>query len=297
MRNSAGTLLQTKTNAADGSIVFDPISYTEADIGQTYTYTIREVVPGSPETGMTYDPMVLSVDVAVTDAGNGDLTATPDYPADTTFNNTYRASGSVTLEADKVLSAGGRDLETGEFTFELRNEAGTLLQTKTNAADGSIVFDPIYYNEGSIGQTYTYTIREVVPGSSETGMTYDPTILSVDVSVTDAGNGVLTTTPDYPADTTFNNVYTARGSVTLRALKVLSAGGRDLSAGEFTFELRNGAGTLLQTKTNAADWQHRLRPDSVHRSGHRTDVHVHHPRSRSGIARDRHDVRSDDPEC
>ena len=56
-------------------------------------------------------------------------------------------------------------------------------------------------------------------------MTYDPMIPSVDVAVTDAGNGVLTATPDYPADTTFNNVYAASGSVTLRALKVLSAGG------------------------------------------------------------------------
>ena len=125
---------------------------------------------------MTYDPMVLSVDVAVTDAGGGVLNATPDYPADTTFNNTYRASGNVTLRALKVLSAGGRDLETGEFTFELRNGAGTLLQSKTNAADGSIVFDPIPYTEADIGQTYTYTIREVVPGSPETGMTYDPMV-------------------------------------------------------------------------------------------------------------------------
>ena len=99
----------------------------------------------------------------------------------------------MTLRSDKVLE--GRILTAGAFTFELRNGAGTLLQTKTNAADGSIVFDAIPYTEADIGQTYTYTIREVVPASQETGMTYDPMVLTVDVEVTDAGNGDLTATP------------------------------------------------------------------------------------------------------
>ena len=248
LRDEGNALLETVGNAADGSITFSALNFDEDDIGQTYTYTIREVVPASPETGMTYDPMVLSVAVTVTDAGNGVLTVTPDYPDDVTFNNTYEADGSVTLEADKTLS--GRDLTDGAFTFQLRNSAGTVLQTKTNAADGSIVFDPIYYNESAIGQTYTYTIREVVPASPETGMTYDPMVMAITVTVSDAGNGVLTVIPNYPNDTTFNNSYEADGSVSLEADKVLS--GRILKAGEFSFELREGS-TLLETVSNAAD--------------------------------------------
>jgi len=102
----------------------------------------------------------------VTDAGNGVLVATPTYSADKIFNNTYTASGSVTLAATKALA--GRTLTAGEFSFQLK-QGTTVLQTKTNALDGIITFDAIPYTQADIGQTYTYTIVEIA--GSETGMT------------------------------------------------------------------------------------------------------------------------------
>lgn len=241
------TVLQTKTNALDGSIVFDAITYTEANIGETFTYTIREVAPLTPETGMTYDPMIITVDVLVTDNGDGTLAATPDYPDDVIFNNSYLASGSITLEADKALT--GRNLKASEFSFQLKH-LDNVLQTKTNLLDGSIAFDAIPYTQADIGKTYTYTIKEVVPVAPESGMTYDPMALTVSVLVEDAGNGVLKVTPTYPEDVVFNNSYLASGSIILQAGKVLS--GRNLLAGEFGFQLKQGD-ALLQTKTNALD--------------------------------------------
>ncbi|WP_148132244.1 Spy0128 family protein, partial [Streptococcus sp. HMSC078H12] len=51
----------------------------------------------------------------------------------------------------------GKTLEANAFTFELL-ENGNVIQTKKNAADGSIQFDSISYaTEG----THTYTVREV----------------------------------------------------------------------------------------------------------------------------------------
>ena len=228
LRDEGNALLETVGNAADGSITFSALNFDEDDIGQTYTYTIREVVPASPETGMTYDPMVLSVAVTVTDAGNGVLTVT--RTTRTTLRSTTRTRpmAAVTLEADKILI--GRDLADGEFTFELLtsqlvdrvavvsglggeglprllNGLNTVLQSKTNAADGSITFDPIYYTEADIGMMYTYIIREVVPAVPEDGMVYDPMEIVVTVLVADAGNGVVTATPRYPDDTTFDNEF------------------------------------------------------------------------------------------
>ncbi|HHX30385.1 MAG TPA: VWA domain-containing protein, partial [Clostridiaceae bacterium] len=243
-----GTVLQTKTNAADGTVTFDPIPYGQDDIGQTYTYTIVEVVPGSPETGMTYDALVVTITVDIEDAGGGLLTVTPHYPADTEFNNAFTASGSWTPQVTKTLE--GRTLKNGEFSFQLKDEDGNVLQTKTNAAGGQVVFDAVNYSQADIGKTFTYTIEEVVPATPENGMIYDPMILTVTVQVTDAGNGQLAITPVYPADTEFNNVYAAQGSFTPIVRKVLA--GRELAAGEFTFALKRN-GTVLQTKTNAAD--------------------------------------------
>ena len=143
------TVLQTKTNAANGAIAFDAINYTLANVG-LHTYTITEVA-GSLG-GVTYDSMVMTVTVNVTDNGNGTLTATPAYPADTIFNNSYVAGGSVALAATKSLT--GRALAAGEFSFQLK-EGATVLQTKTNAANGAIAFDAINYTLANVGVTPT----------------------------------------------------------------------------------------------------------------------------------------------
>ena len=67
-------------------------------------------------------------------------------------------SGSVALAATKSLA--GRTLAADEFSFQLK-EGATLLQTKTNAANGAIAFDTINYTQANVG-LHTYTIKEVV---------------------------------------------------------------------------------------------------------------------------------------
>ncbi|MGB4588247.1 MAG: FctA domain-containing protein [Clostridiaceae bacterium] len=236
------TVLQTVTNAADGSITFAAIPYVMADRGQTFNYTIVEVVPVTPETGMNYDPMIISVSVLVTDNGDGTLTATPTYPMDITFNNSYTASGSIAFTAHKTLD--GRTLVAGEFSFQLKL-GESILQTKTNNLVGAVSFDPINYTVADIGQTYTYTITEVVPAIPEPGMFYDAMTLTVSVLITDAGNGVLTVTPTYPLDVIFNNTFKTGD---LEVKKVDDALNPILN-NEATFELRQGS-TVIEKKTS-----------------------------------------------
>ena len=228
------------------------IAYTQEDIGLTYVYRITEVVPASPESGMTYDPLVVTIPVAITDAGNGLLVVNASYPNDPIFDNTYEAEGSWIPEVTKVLDAGGRDLADGEFSFQLLDSTDNVLQTMTNAADGSMSFWPISYTETDIGQTYTYTIVEE-PGT-ELGMTYDPMIVAISVTVEDAGEGLLTITPTYSPDTEFNNIYRAVGGWQPEISKVLSAGGRDLEADEFKFLLERRISESPETwvETNVA---------------------------------------------
>ncbi|HHW94305.1 MAG TPA: Cna B-type domain-containing protein, partial [Clostridiaceae bacterium] len=108
---------QTKTNAANGSVTFDAIPFTQDDIGKTYTYTISEVKGNLG--GVTYDNKVVTVSVAVDVDNSGNLQFSPTYsPEDTTFNNSYAADDAdATLSGTKELT--GRTLADGEFTFEL----------------------------------------------------------------------------------------------------------------------------------------------------------------------------------
>ena len=234
-------ILQTKKNAADGSIPFEAVNYTLADVG-THTYTITERNSGLG--GITHDTLVVTYTVTVTDNGNGTLSVSPSTPADTIFNNSYAATGSFTPSVTKALS--GRALLAGEFSFELK-EGTTVLQTVANAADGSIPFAAINYTLADVG-THTYTISEKTPVPA--GVTRDPMVVTYVVTVSDKGDGTLNVSFTPPADTIFNNSYAATGSFTPSVTKVLT--GRALLAGEFSFELKEGT-TLLQTVANAAN--------------------------------------------
>lgn len=78
MINAENQVIGTYGHDADGNIRFEPLTYTEADIGKTFTYTVREI-PG-PNPHILYDPNVLSFDVSVTDAGGGELAISIAYP-------------------------------------------------------------------------------------------------------------------------------------------------------------------------------------------------------------------------
>ena len=198
-------LVDTKKNTADGNIPFGKLSFTQDDIGKSYTYTIKEIA--GTEAGMAYDLMTLSFSIKVEDAGEGKLTLTVSKPDDVTFNNTYTATGEYDIDTElnpnKVLT--GRELADQEFTFELLR-GDEIIQTAKNTADGNIPFGKLSFTQADIGETYNYTIKEI-PGT-EAGMAYDPMTLSFSIQVADAGQGELALTVERPENVTFNNTFT-----------------------------------------------------------------------------------------
>ena len=193
--------LQTVTNKA-GKVSFDAISYTaEGD----YTYTVKEVKGTTP--GITYDTAEKQVTVKVTKDGDN-LKATVVYPESKVFANTYSAPSpaKAQISASKILE--GRALKDGEFSFSLLDEAGKVLQTKQNAADGSVAFDEISYSQEDAGKTFHYTIKEVIPTSQEKGMTYDQASIEVTVTVTkDEASNTIKATVAYGAKKSFINTF------------------------------------------------------------------------------------------
>ena len=195
----SATKLQTVTNK-NGKVTFAPIEYTEEG---EHTYTVKEVAGNTP--GITYDKTDKQVTVKVKKDGDN-LKADVAYPDNKTFSNTYTAPQPVKakISASKILE--GAELKNGEFNFQLLDETGKVLQTKQNAADGSVAFDEISYSQEDAGKTFHYTIKEVIPESKAKGMTYDEGSIDATVTVTkDDASDTLKASVAYGDKTSFTN--------------------------------------------------------------------------------------------
>ena len=193
--------LQTVTNKA-GKVTFESISYTAEG---EHTYTVKEVKGTTP--GITYDTAEKQVTVKVTKDGDN-LKATVVYPESKVFANTYSAPSpaKAQISASKILE--GRALKDGEFSFTLLDEAGKVLQTKQNAADGTVTFDDISYSSEDAGKTFHYTIKEVIPESKAKGMTYDEGSIDATVTVTkDDASNTINATVAYGEKKSFINTF------------------------------------------------------------------------------------------
>lgn len=239
-----------RTTNAGIAFTFKAISYTATG---SHTYQVKEVA-GQDGT-ITYSDAVLDVTVSVTDDGSGQLTATANKTvADLTFTNTYTPTATTaTITGTKALT--GRDLAEGEFSFDLKDADGNVVQTVQNGADGTFGFAPLQLDK--VG-TYVYTVSERA-GATANGVTYDTTVFTATVTVTeDAETHALEAQVAYStggkaADAVaFSNSYApAATEVKLGASKVLS--GEDLKEGQFSFQLKDADGKVLQTAKNAAD--------------------------------------------
>lgn len=244
---------RTASNDAEGAFSFAAITYPTT--GEwSYVLVERKGSLG----GVTYDETVYEILVTVEDNGEGQLVGkyTVDGEEDkaVSFENTYKAAPvKLALSGKKILT--GRDLIVGEFSFELTGiENAPMPQeaTVTNGVDGKVVFGEVEYT--AVGD-YRYTIRETQGETA--GITYDPAVYEVTVSVTDDGLGNLVaavkalhtgTQIEVPVIEFFNRYRAGGVDVTLKGTKTLE--GRDLVDGEFYFILKDEAGEEIETVTN-----------------------------------------------
>ena len=239
-------LLKNVTPAADGSR------------SKTFEYKVTE---SGSAAGVTNDTdKTKTFKITLKDDGNGQLTATCDPKEEPkfTFTNTYSvgelpSSISDQIEIDKKLT--GRDLKKGEFTFELL-EDGNVVATGSNDTSGNVTFDKITYTQPG---HHTYTVREV--NNDLGGVTYDDQAYTVYTQIIDQGNGKLKAehqavvqmdnefAPIEGNKITFNNKYEAKGTTaSIGAVKRLT--GKDLKDGQFTFQLKDETGKVIDEAKN-----------------------------------------------
>ena len=255
------------TNDAKGKVDFGKIAFTLDDLNKAlgeksekrehaFTYTVTESGKVAGETDDAKPSRTVSF--TVTDDGEGNLRVSrkPDGDAAFTFTNTYNVKPvEDQITATKALT--GRDLKDGEFSFELV-EGNDVVATGKNDADGKIVMGKITYDKPG---NHTYTLREKLPNEAglSNGITYDKTSYTIKTSVIDNGDGTLkvTHTLEGTKPAHFENKYNTapnESSVTDQIIATKSLTGRDLKAGEFSFELVEGEGAkVVATGTNDAD--------------------------------------------
>lgn len=248
-------------SAAKAAFEDEPMA-ASAQRNKTFTYTVTE---SGSVAGVSNDPVATkTIKVKVTDNGDGTLTVDKQAESnktDFTFTNTYSVkpfdstlTGKGGFAITKTLA--GRDLREGEFEFALvsQGEGEPTVVTAKNDASGKVAFPAISFNAPG---EYHYRLAEVDGGLG--GVTYDATVYDVTAKVVDNGDGTLGVTWSVSKDgkalegkeIVFANSYKAAGtSITFNAAKVLT--GRELKKGEFTFELRDANGKVLQTVKNGA---------------------------------------------
>ena len=255
-------LLDTKSIRGEGTVDFAEQTY---DVPGTYTYKIVE--KAGETAGYSYDGSIYTVTVEVTDIG-GKLTNTVTYvkddaaagaaaPTAAEFINTYDAGKTnAVLTATKTIK--GTPAQDSKFTFELYKDSvaeENLLDTKSITGTGSVNFKEQNYK--AVG-TYTYKIVE--KAGKEAGYTYDTSVYTATVVVTDKG-GELARKITYakdgaeeskaPASAVFENTYDA-GSTEAVFEVTKAVNGTPKKAGTFTFELYKDSvkeSNLLDTQT------------------------------------------------
>ena len=203
------TVTVSKKNAGDNGIAaikYGKIRYTAAG---TYKYEIRENAGNAA--GMTYDSHVATAEVAVTEDGEGNLTANVTKKENGRFTNTYRTeldyAAAGGLKLSKTLS--GRPMAEGQFTFtvtpadEASANALGLHEGVNNfqspaAAEGTVGLinilagSKVKFTQADAGKTFKYTVAE--KNDAKPGYTYDDAERTVTIAIADDGAGTLTAT-------------------------------------------------------------------------------------------------------
>ena len=253
------------------------VAFTQTDIGKTFAYEVREVVPAAADAkpGVSYDKSVHTLEITVGMSGDADKHLTLTTKLDgkvvdsatklvaVAFVNGYQATptsyDTATAGLNKVLE--GRNwTDADNFTFELKaldggplpkdaagNDVTNVTVTKANAESfgfGAIEFtSDMVKAEPDHKRTFAYEVREVVPadGHKLPGIHYDDNVATIKVTVSDDGSGMLKASA-VAENIRFVNRYAAEIDYTaaggLNVAKTLT--GRDMAEGQFTIKVTPG---------------------------------------------------------
>ena len=219
-------------------------------VGQDFTLKDKEVmtlshVPSERVVNVTETKLPDGYKLDGIDGNNVTLQA--GRPVTITAKNHYEAEGQIKVHMNKSLV--GRGLKPYEFKFELLEDGKNNFVTAaaTNDAKGGIDFYMPYSNKDS-GTTRHYVVREV--DGALGGVTYDKKTYPITVHISDDGKGKIIGTVEGDKQT-FKNDYHAKGTVELKAWKVMSDHSKPKDEA-YSFELLQD-GKVIKSVANDKD--------------------------------------------
>lgn len=281
----------TPNSGASAKIDFGTVEFNQD--GQSYTYELKEKQPDGEKKGIEYDTTTytLTLTAKANSPKNGKLmieqtlTVGGQTANEIVWNNQYKPTGSLTLDATKTLT--GRKWKTSDaFRFKLWANADDELlvaldenkmsytekdgiiyfgtATATAPAAGAenqqtvpINFETLHFTKASGDGPFEFYIQEIPENNR--GMIYDDKPHRIPVEVTDDGEGNLTAKVAEHSITNlnFNNVYNSSIEYSNEAGLVIqkTLNGRDMTAGQFEFTVEaqdSGSGDMAVTAHKAA---------------------------------------------
>lgn len=251
-------------------------TFTQADSGKHFEFTVKEVIPNGAvqdqttglwyveESGLYYDGANHVVTIDVADDGNGQLkvaTEVDGKPGNVvSFANKYRAQDvsfdTANAELNKILQ--GRDwIENDSFDFTISaldgapmpmrdgNAVPSVTLKSPNSKDGDAVpfdFGQITFTSDMVkdapGHTRTFTYEVTETAGNLPGIQYSTNKATIQITVSDNGKGQLVASAT-TQNGSFENRYSAE-------LKYTAAGGlnlaktltgRDMTDGQFSIKI------------------------------------------------------------
>lgn len=252
-------------------------TFTQADSGKHFEFTVKEVIPNGAvhdqttglwyvkESGLYYDGANHVVTIDVADDGNGQLTTTTKVDGRdgnvVSFVNKYRAQDvsfdTVNAELNKILQ--GRDwIENDSFDFTISaldddapmpmrdgNAVSSVTLKSPNSKDGDAVpfsFGQITFTSDMVkdapGHTRTFTYEVTETAGNLPGIQYSTNKATIQITVSDNGKGQLVASAT-TQNGSFENRYSAE-------LNYATAGGlnlaktligRDMTDGQFSIKI------------------------------------------------------------
>lgn len=251
-------------------------TFTQADSGKHFEFTVKEVIPNGAvqdqttglwyveESGLYYDGANHVVTIDVADDGNGQLkvaTEVDGKPGNVvSFANKYRAQDvsfdTANAELNKILQ--GRDwIENDSFDFTISaldgapmpmrdgNAVSSVTLKSPNSKDGDAVpfsFGQITFTSDMVkdapGHTRTFTYEVTETAGNLPGIQYSTNKATIQITVSDNGEGQLVASATMQ-NGSFENRYSAELNYTAAGGLNLAKTltGRDMTDGQFSIKI------------------------------------------------------------
>lgn len=252
-------------------------TFTQADSGKHFEFTVKEVIPNGAvqdqttglwyveESGLYYDGANHVVTIDVADDGNGQLkvaTEVDGKPGNVvSFANKYRVQDvsfdTANAELNKILQ--GRDwIENDSFDFTISaldgapmpmrdgNAVSSVTLKSPNSKDGDAVpfdFGQIAFTSDMVkdapGHTRTFTYEVTETAGNLPGIQYSTNKATIQITVSDNGKGQLVASAT-TQNGYFENRYSAELNYTAAGGLNLAKTltGRDMTDGQFSIKIK-----------------------------------------------------------